>query len=191
MNPHDMTDEEIVAIAVRESSFFGHIIDRYEAPLQRYVRRLGVKVTEDQEDVLQEIFIKVYRNLNSFDSSLKFSSWIYRIAHNEAISWFRKTNVRPEGHLIAEGDEVLGLIKTSEDDAEQLFDETVNAEALKAGLAEIDEKYRVVLILRYFEHKEYEEISDILKIPIGSVGTLLHRGKRQLKQVIDPDHIRV
>ena len=60
--------------------------------------RLGIRNAEDREDTLQDIFIKIYKNLNGFDTNLSFSSWVYRIAHNEAISAYRKKNVRPEGH---------------------------------------------------------------------------------------------
>jgi RNA polymerase sigma-70 factor (ECF subfamily) len=71
------------------------------------------------------------------------------------------------------------------------FDQSVNAEQLNAALQQIEERYREVLVLRFFEHKEYEEISDILKIPVGSVGTWLHRGKKQLARVIDEAAIRM
>ena len=95
-SPHQLTDEEIVVKTLQDKQFFGEIVDRYEAKLTRYIARLGVRNPEDQLDVLQEIFLKVYKNLNGFDRSLQFSSWIYRISHNEAISWYRKKNVRPE-----------------------------------------------------------------------------------------------
>lgn len=186
-----MTDEEIVTMALRDQAFFGHIIERYEEKLGRYIMRLGVRVSEDKEDVLQEIFVKVYKNLNGFDTGLSFSSWIYRIAHNEAISWYRKRVVRPEGHLIDDGDTVISYIGSSENDTESLFDQEINAKSLNQALSVLDEKYRSVLILRYFEHKEYEEISDILKIPIGSVGTLVHRGKKRLRELIDEEKIRI
>lgn len=186
-----MSDEEMVNIALREPALFGHVIERYEEALDRYIRRLGVREREDRQDILQEVFIKVYKNLNGFDKSLKFSSWIYRIAHNEAISWFRKRNIRPEGHLIADSEDVLKLTKTSESDQEKLFDVEVNVEVLNKALDQLEAKYREVLILRFFEHREYEDISDILKIPVGSVGTLIHRGKKQLKEKINPEHIRV
>jgi RNA polymerase sigma-70 factor (ECF subfamily) len=186
-----LSDEEIVTMTLREHSSFGFIIERYEAKLKRYISRLGVRSYDDQADVLQEIFIKAYKNLNSFDTSLSFSSWIYRIAHNEAISWYRKQNVRPEGHLIADGEEVLALLKSKEDGVESAFDKEVNAEELGRAMGELDEKYREVLILRYFEHKEYEEISDILKIPTGSVGTLLSRGKKQLYNVLNQSALRI
>ncbi len=186
-----LSDEEIVAMTLSVQSSFGFIIERYEAKLKRYISRIGIRNPDDQLDVLQDIFIKAYKNLNSFDTSLKFSSWIYRIAHNEAISWYRKHKVRPEGHLVADGDEVLNILTTKEDSPEEAFDLAVNAEEITKALDEIDDKYREVLILRYFENKEYEEISDILKIPPGSVGTLIYRGKKQLHNVLNAQKLRI
>ncbi len=185
------SDSDIVVATLADREQFGVLIERYEAKLRRYIARLGIREVDDQADVLQETFIKAYRNLNSFDQSLAFSSWIYRIAHNEAMTWFRRRRVRPEGNLVAESDEVLELIASSADSPEVQFDQGLNAAAVTAALAQLDPKYREVLVLRFFEHKEYEEISDILQIPIGSVGTLIHRGKKQLYSVLNPDAVRI
>lgn len=186
-----LTDREIVAMTLREPSSFGFVVERYEARLKRYIARLGVKNLDDQLDVLQEIFIKAYKNLNSFDMTMSFSAWIYRIAHNEAISWYRKRKVRPEGHLIADSAEVLDFISSTEEAPDIIFDKNIDIVALNQALLTIDEKYREVLTLRYFEHLEYEEISDILKIPIGSVGTLIYRGKKQLYNALNKDSVRI
>jgi len=185
------TDEELVVRTLTDRNVFAELIDRYEAKLTRYVRRLGVRTVEDIQDVLQETFIKAYRNLNGFDTSLSFSSWLYRIAHNEAVSWFRKQHVRPEGNLIADSEEIMQFIAGTESSAPVLFDQQVNAAVLNDALYHLDEKYRQPLILRYFEHKNYDEISDILMIPVGSVGTLIHRGKKQLASVIDTAAVRI
>ena len=188
---YNMSDEKIVSMALRDKAFFGHIVMRYEDKLSRYIMRLGIGNAEDRQDTLQDIFIKVYKNLNGFDMSLSFSSWIYRIAHNEAISAYRKKNVRPEGHLVDEGDERVAREMTLEEGAEQQFDKKIHAHEIYNALGKVEEKYKTVLILRFFEHKEYEEISDILKIPTGSVGTLIHRGKKQLRQRIDTKQITI
>jgi RNA polymerase sigma-70 factor (ECF subfamily) len=185
------SDEELVTMTLSDKNHFGFLVDRYEAKLRRYIARLGVRDPDDQLDVLQEIFLKTYRNLNGFDPALQFSSWIYRISHNEAISWYRKKSVRPEGHLIADSEELISFLTAKEDTADVTFDRSVNAEAVNEALLEIDDKYREVLILRFFEHKEYEEISDILQIPVGSVGTLLHRGKKQLAVALNDEKIRI
>lgn len=192
MDSLTLSDAEIVNRTLADTSAFALLVERYEAKLLRYIRRLGVRNIEDSEDVLQEIFIKVYKNLNAFDNTLSFSSWIYRIAHNEAISFYRKQAVRPEGHQIADSEDVLmWLPENDTTSAERLFDTSVNAEALRAALKVLDEKYRAAIILRYFEHKEYDEISDILKIPIGSVGTLIHRGKKLLAESIPPEQVTI
>ena len=186
------TDAEIVARTLRDTSAFAELVLRYEAKLLRYIKRLGIRNAEDGEDVLQDIFIKVYKNLNDYDNTLAFSSWIYRIAHNEAISFYRKKTVRPEGHQLADSDDVLMWLPADTDTtAERLFDVAVNASVVQTALSTLEAKYRDPLILRYFEHKEYDEISDILKIPIGSVGTLIHRGKKQLQDAIEPDQITI
>jgi RNA polymerase sigma factor (sigma-70 family) len=105
--PLEIPDEEIVRRALLQTDAFALIIERYEAKLLRYLERLGVGVKEDREDVLQNAFIKAYKNLNSFDLSLPFSSWMYRIAHNEAMSFFRSKRARPQIILSEEGE---GLI---------------------------------------------------------------------------------
>jgi len=191
MTDQQVSDQQVVALALQDKEQFGVIMDRYEAPLRRYIARLGVRNVDDQLDVLQDVFVKVYRNLNGYDAQLKFSSWIYRIAHNEAISAYRKKSVRPEGHMVSDSEEMLAFISGSIDSAELQFDATVNAVEVNRALRKLDQKYYDVLVLRFFEHKEYDEISDILQIPTGSVGTLIHRGKKQLATVIHSDHIRI
>ena len=185
------SDEDLVKLTLADAEYYAVLMARYEAPLDRYIRRLGVSTQEDRQDVLQEVFIKAYRNLNGFDQALKFSSWLYRIAHNEAISWYRKKSVRPEGHLIDDGDTVLQFIEATELHTDAEAAERLNAEVLESALAALPSKYRTILVLRYFEYKEYEEISDILQIPIGTVGTLLHRGKTRLRKALQANHVNV
>lgn len=175
------TDEEVVKLVLSDKAYFSCVIIRYEDKLSRYVRRLARLSDEDVQDILQDIFIKVYVNLNSFDTDLSFSSWIYRIAHNVVISSYRKKDVRPEGHMIDVDDDVL------QDIAETMYvEKEIDAQYLRKHLMEaleiIPEKYREILILRYFEEKEYQEISDILEKPMGSVATLINRAKVQLKE---------
>jgi RNA polymerase sigma-70 factor, ECF subfamily len=185
------TDAAVVAKTLQHPETFGVLIERYEAKLARYIHRLGVHTREDQQDVLQEIFIKTYRNLNNFDKTLAFSSWIYRIAHNEAITWYRKQSVRPEGHLIADSEEVFNFIQDANETPDVEFDQKINAVTLNKALNVLEAKYKDALILRFFEHKEYDEISDILKIPTGSVGTLIHRGKKLLYNELNREALRI
>ena len=89
----EKTDEELVALALKDPQVYASIMERYEEKLLRYIMRISVNSKEDAEDVLQDVFLSAYKNLNDFDQDLKFSSWIYRIAHNKVISHFFKRSL--------------------------------------------------------------------------------------------------
>src|SRR3989339_1384271 len=90
------TDEELVSLSLQNQDNYLFLIRRYQDKLLRYIQRISNVSLEDAEDILQEVFIKVYYKLNDFDPDLKFSSWIYRITHNQVISHYRKTQARPK-----------------------------------------------------------------------------------------------
>lgn len=180
----DTPDEKLLLLADENNQAFASLIDRYEKKLERYIKRLGVTEEEDRKDVLQNIFIKVYQNKYRFDPKLSFNAWAYRIAHNEAISWYRKKKVKPEGNLVDNSENILPLVADVGISSLSSYDEDRLREGTAVALAQLDQKYRDVIVLYYFEYKEYEEISDILKIPIGSVGNRLHRAKAKVKALL-------
>lgn len=175
----NLSDKELVAVVLSNKDVFSAIINRYESALRRYIARLGVRDQRDIEDILQNSFIKVYRYLHSFNDSFLFSSWIYRIVHNETYDFFRAKKRRPEVTLDENSGQQFLNIET--DDQSQIFDKQIDAKALNDALQNLDKKYRDVLLLRFSEDKDYRQISDILQIPEGSVATLIHRGKKALK----------
>lgn len=185
------SDGELMVRVAGEREVFGCIIARYEEKLRRYLRRLMPGLGEEADDVLQDIFIKVYVNAHGFDPSLSFSSWIYRIAHNEAVSWLRKKKARPETVDLGEDDfqTFIEQIESSSDGE----DVRLTKDAVARVLAEMDERYRTVLVLKFLEGKSYEEISDILRVPGGTVATLIHRAKRSFSSIYslrNVDHVR-
>ncbi|MBN2884870.1 sigma-70 family RNA polymerase sigma factor [Patescibacteria group bacterium] len=179
----ELEDSELVRLSLVDPDKFSYIIYRYQEKLERYLRRLGAKNEEDVQDLLQDIFLKVYLNLNDFDQNLKFSSWIYRIAHNQVISNFRKKQVRPEAHSFPI--DSAGFDTLADDVAlDRLSDIHLSQNVIKEALAKISVKHREILILKFFEDKSYEEISDILKKPQGTVASLLNRAKKSLKNYL-------
>jgi RNA polymerase sigma-70 factor, ECF subfamily len=179
--PLDITDEEIVRRTLSDKNAFALLIERYEAKLLRYLERLGVGVREDREDILQNAFIKAYKNLNSFDLTLSFSSWIYRIAHNEAMSFFRSKHARPQVILAEEGEGLIMELRDENSDTAALAELRLSSEELTKAFAMLSPQYRDVLTLRFFEDRSYTEISDILEVPVGTVSTLIYRAKRALR----------
>lgn len=151
-------------------------MNRYQAPLLRFIRRISGVTLYDAEDMLQEIYIKVYKNLNSFDTNLKFSSWIYRITRNHVISENRKKRNHQE--FLLDDEETSESKFISRIDLPKEIDNVLNQETITKVLANMDEKYREALVLRFLEEMDYQEIADVLKKPVGTVGTLINRAKK-------------
>ncbi|MBI5220956.1 MAG: RNA polymerase sigma factor [Candidatus Liptonbacteria bacterium] len=185
MEEHDYLaekDEKLVALALENAGVYRFLVARYEQRLFRYIMTIAKITRADAEDILQTVFLKAYQNLNDFDPDLKFSSWIYRIAHNETISHLRR--FRWHRTRNTELDETLAETLRSDSDIEQELSQKYRAAAVRLALQGLDGKYREVLVLRYLEDRDYREISDILKKPVGTVATLLSRAKRQLREKV-------
>jgi len=147
-----LSDEEMVALALKDQDNFVVIINRYKAKLFNYIRRITNVRDEDAEDLLQEIFLKVYLNLNDFDKDLKFSSWIYAIARNQVISNHRRLNSRAEGHSVALEDESAKKIMFNFN-IEKALDNSYLKDKVAKVLYSLPEKYREVLVLKFLEEK--------------------------------------
>jgi RNA polymerase sigma-70 factor (ECF subfamily) len=174
-----MTDEELVTrITKGETELFSEIIERYGDKLSRYVQRIINQEREEVEDVVEDTLIAAYKNLNSYKSGYKFSSWIYRIGHNRAIDWMRKQKIKTENiegmeEVIGNGDEEIedGLIRA--EDQEKVW----------RMLGKLPEREREILELYYFEDQNYEDIADILEISTNNVAVRLNRAKKKLKYI--------
>lgn len=175
-------DAEIVRRALIDKEAFALLIERYEAKLSRYLTRLGVGLSEDREDILQNAFIKAYKNLNSFDPALAFSSWMYRIAHNETMSFFRSKHARPQVILSDESEALITELQDDTADSSLVAESRLSREELTKALETLPQSYRDALTLRFFEDRSYSEMSDILQVPIGTVSTLIYRAKRALRE---------
>lgn len=182
MHTPQLDDEEIIPLVLKDSAYFSILIDRYEQKIRRYICRISKLSPEDAEDMLQEIFLKCYQHLNRFDTTLSFSSWIYRIAHNHIRSQHRKKMARPQSVIL---DPAVYEQFRSDEDIGSLVDQQLANTALTAALDQLKEPYRSVLILKFLEEKSYTEISDILQKPSGTVGTLINRAKKKLKIIIE------
>lgn len=177
-----LTDEEILRRSLTDREFFAHIIERYERKLRAYIGRKSHASTADQDDLLQNIFIKVYKNMKEFDSSLRFSSWIYRISYNEMIDWYRKKKREPS--VSFDADETILHSLTATDDTSSVALHEEQKALLKKALETLDKKYQDIIELRFYEEKSYEEIADILQIPPGTVAIHLNRAKKILKDLL-------
>lgn len=174
-----MTDEQLVVeVLTRGPEHYRALVERYQNKLVAYVTYLtGNRMLA--EDVVQETFIKAYQNLRGFNTKRKFSSWIYRIAHNEAMNAIKKH--KRELYLDDPGD-WDSFADTSMDDAERL-DKKAEREQVVRCLSALDAKYRDPIVLFYLQNKSYDEISAILRMPTSTVGVRIGRGRKKLEEL--------
>ena len=181
------TDEELARASQNgDTAAFGTLVDRFESKLVRYGRKF-LRNNEDVRDLVQDIFIKAYANLKSFDPARTFSPWIYRIAHNEFISEIR----RQTGKIIVPVFDFDTLFPhlTSPETADRAAREKELVESLAACLDELDAKYREPVVLYYYEELSYAEIAEVLQIPASTVGVRIARGKAALKKIAEQKHL--
>jgi RNA polymerase sigma-70 factor (ECF subfamily) len=173
-----LNDNELVRLSLENLDNFSCLYQRYEPELLRYIRRISGIDPEESQDILQESFIKIWRHLNEFDSGLKVSSWIYRIVHNETVSYLRKKKSFGKDKTLDAAlyrnilTENMDFFEKSEIDIDQILN----------LLDHIPFKYREVLVLKFLEMKSYSEISDILKIPEGTVAIRINRAKKAFRE---------
>ena len=185
MDAQSESDEAIAArVQKGDVEAFGELIRRYESKMLRYAKKF-LFGTDDAKDQIQEVFLKAYMNIKSFDVGRKFSPWIYRIAHNEFLNAIKKHKRLPV--FAFDLDTLFPHLA-----AKETSDQDISASEIKGMLdkllGEISPKYRELLVLYYFEEMDYKEIAEILRIPIGTVGVRLKRGREMLKQVIEKQH---
>lgn len=185
-----LSDTELVKLTLVNQDNFVYLVDRYKGKLSSYVKRLTNANNEDAEDILQEVFIKVYLNLNDFNKDLKFSSWIYRITHNQVISGHRKIKARPEGYAV-DLDDQLAKSLADEIDIKGQVDNKILQTTINQVLDKLDAKYRDVLVLKFLEEKSYQEISDILKKPLGTVASLMNKAKLEFKLEVARQNLKI
>lgn len=182
------TDSQLVMLSLKNQDYYYCLMKRYEQPLMNYIRKLSGLNQADVEDTLQEVFILAYQNLNDYNDDFKFTSWIYRIAHNHTISLFRKRNKSKQDVSWDEKD--LEQLIQSDFDLEQNLLQQNDYHNLLQSIDSLPLKYKEVLLLKFIEGKDYQQISDILKKPIGTIGTLINRAKKKLLQGIEKNQGR-
>lgn len=178
----NLKDEDIAALVQKgNTDIFEILIVRYTQKLSRYISKF-LSDREDVEDILQDIFIKCFINIKSFDIDQKFSPWIYRIAHNEAVNLLKKNSGKPFNFDIF--GETFFIHPKAKENSENEAEREILKRHLDEILNDLDPKYREIIVLYFYEDLSYKDISDILKIPVSLVGVRIQRGKEQIKNLL-------
>lgn len=178
-----VSDRELVAIAVHGfDGSFEELVRRYQRPISAYVYRM-VGNYESALDLTQEIFIKVYNSLKRYRSEFKFSTWIYKIAHNAAVDHLRRNTTR-EQSLVAgsEGDTYDLPIESACLSPEQESEQRERRVEIEAVVRALPANYRELIILRHSQDLSYEEIVEVTGLPLGTVKNRLFRAREMMRQ---------
>jgi RNA polymerase sigma-70 factor (ECF subfamily) len=146
----------------------------------RYARKF-LSGPDDMKDIVQDVFVKVYVNIKSFDTKQRFSPWIYRIAHNEFVNALKKKKSEKISFIDFD---VLFPHPAAGEAADANVDKNDLRRLLNISLEKIPAKYREPLVLYYFEEMSYKEVAEIMHLPISTVGIRLQRAKSLLKKTV-------
>jgi RNA polymerase sigma-70 factor, ECF subfamily len=177
------SDRELVAIAVSGSDgSFEQLVRRYQRPIAAYVYRM-VGNYESALDLTQEIFIKVYNSLHRYRAEFKFSTWIYKIAHNAAVDHLRRTSTRAQS-LVAgtESDSFELPIESAHLTPEQESERKERRGEIESVVRALPANYRELIILRHSQDLSYEEIVEVTGLPLGTVKNRLFRAREMMRQ---------
>lgn len=199
MNYSEASDKELVRLSRRgDERAARELVHRFERPVFSIVYRM-VRDRELAEDLAQDAFVRTFNHLDRYDSRYKFSSWLFKIAYNLTVDHLRKRELQtisvhgaPDA-VTPERQEATSLTLQSEEESP---DDRIVAKELAGELEEaiagLREDYRTAILLRHVEGRPYEEIAEIMDIPLGTVKTYIFRARRELREALsasygDPD----
>ncbi len=188
-------DKELVARALKgDESAYGELLERFRRPVFSLIYRM-IGDREQAEDLAQESFVKAFNNLDSYNPSYRFSSWLFKIANNHAIDHLRRARLptvsihgSPHAANAEREEETRIVLETKDESPEQEFLALQLGSQIEEAIAKLRPEYRTAVILRHVESRPYEEIAEIMEVPIGTVKTFLHRARAELRTALE--HLR-
>lgn len=185
-NIRNLTDVELIekAIGGREDGF-EELVRRYQRPITAYVYRM-LNNYDASLDVTQEVFIKVYKSLERYSSDYKFSTWLYRIAHNAAIDFMRKNSVSPQSLEAENADGTFQLqIESLNPTPEQERERSEWRKEIESVVKCLPTVYRELILLRHAQDLSYDEIAEITNLPLGTVKNRLFRAREMMREIFN------
>jgi RNA polymerase sigma-70 factor (ECF subfamily) len=179
-----LTDGELIETAIggREDSF-EELVRRYQRPITNYVYRM-LSDYDASLDVTQEVFIKVYNSLARYSSDYKFSTWLYRIAHNAAIDYMRRNSVNPQSIETENADGSYQLqIESPRPTPEQERERSEWRTEIESVVKCLPTVYRELIMLRHAQDLSYDEIAEITNLPLGTVKNRLFRAREMMREI--------
>ncbi len=176
-NLNELTDFEIIQLCQSDNKYFEVIVDRYKKLIYSVVYKM-ISDVEESKDLTQEILIKIYKNLYNYSTEYKFSTWVIKISTNHVIDYRRKqhyTTTEYDGNIHS---------NITINSAEDQFIEKENSIELSAVINRLPEDFKIPIVLYHKEGLSYQEISEVLDIPLSKVKNRIFKGRKLLKDLI-------
>jgi RNA polymerase sigma-70 factor (ECF subfamily) len=196
VNATQVSDHELVTRAQQGSEkAYRELLGRYERPVFSIVYRM-IRDREQAEDLAQETFVRVFNHIDRYDPKYKFSSWIFKIATNLTIDHIRRKELNTvsidgsRNATTADQIEATAITIISPDEnPEELLEAKELGEEIEEAIGRLRPEYRAAILLRHVEGREYQEIAEIMGLPLGTVKTYIHRGRNELRDSLQ--HLKV
>ncbi len=188
----ELEDRELVPLALQgKERAYREILSRYERPVFSLIFRM-VRDRSLAEDLAQETFVRAFNAIESYNPGYKFSSWIFKIANNLTIDHLRKKRIdtvsidgAPDATTAdAQSQTRLSVASTTESPAEYVEHKELGSQ-IEQAIGKLRPEYRTVVLLRHIEGHSYDEIAEIMEVPLGTVKTYLHRARGELKTLLE------
>lgn len=178
-----LSDQEMIQkIIAGETHMFSIFVDRYKDKVFNLVYRFTGDYSET-EDICQEIFITVYKKLPSFKADARVSTWLYKVASNKCIDWYRSKK-RKNFFTFFGGTGQIDDVKADTPAPQEIYILNEEQKTLQNAVNKLDEKYRIVVVMFYYQHLSYRDIAEILELSVRTVETRLYRAKKILKSYL-------
>ncbi len=183
-----LDDRELATLAAKgREGAFRELLKRYERPVFSLIYRM-VRDRTLAEDLAQEAFIRAFNAIGSYNTNYKFSNWIFKIANNHTIDYLRKRRLdtvsihgSPHARTADEVSQTSVVLESGDESPHELVEHRELGGQIEEAIGELREEYRTVILLRHVEGYAYDEIAEIMDLPLGTVKTYLHRARNELK----------
>jgi RNA polymerase sigma-70 factor (ECF subfamily) len=189
------SDKELVRLSQKGDERAAHeLVSRFERPVFSQVQRM-VRDRELAEDLAQEAFVRAFDRIDQYDPSYKFSSWLFKIAHNLTIDHLRKKELdtvsihgAPDATTPDEQEATAVTLESRQERPDERFEAEALGQEIEAAIGELRPDYREAVLLRHVQGHSYREIAEIMDVPLGTVKTYIHRARNELQDKLD--HLR-
>lgn len=191
MNYTDLSDRELARHSLDgDERAARELVERFRRPVFSIVYRM-VQDRELAEDLTQESFVRAFDALESYDPSYKFSSWLFKIAHNLTIDHLRRKDLdtvsihgAPDATTAERQEATAVTLESREERPDERLDSSMLGGEIEAAIVDLRPAYREAILLRHVEGRAYDEIAEIMELPLGTVKTYIHRARKELQTTL-------